>query len=196
MLNTPRLTAGCSFHAYDNGGAKEEYVLASGDGRQFKISALARRVLGRLDGRRTIDQITAELNDESIPVTSDQLRQMLEGTYLKLGVIEDGAAPPAPPVRTTARRRPGFPMLLALPLVPERAVAPVARWLRHLFLPAAALPLLALVAWAHAAVYTTAFDATALRPARSSSSPRGSPLARPRRGPRPSPRRAPPAAAR
>lgn len=162
MLNTPRLTAGCSFHAYDNGGAREEYVLASGDGRQFKVSALARRILVRLDGRTTLDQIASELNDEAIPVTSDQLHQMLEGTYLRLGVIEDGTAPATPPVRTTVRRRPGFPMLLALPLVPARAVAPVARWLRHLFRPAAALPLLALVAWAHAAVYTTAFDATAL----------------------------------
>lgn len=161
MLTAPRLAPDCSFHAYDNGGGREEYVLASGDGRQFKVSALARRILGRLDGRTTLDEIAAELNGDSIPVTTDQLRQMLETTYLRLGVIEDGAAPERP-TRRAVRRRPGFPMLLALPLVPERVVAPVAHWLRHLFLPALTVPLLGLIAAAHLFVYSTELEVRSL----------------------------------
>lgn len=163
MLIAPRLAPDCTFHVYDNAGGREEYVLASGDGRQFKVSALARRILGRLDGRTTLDQIAAELNGESIPVTPDQLRQMLEDTYLRMGVIEDGAAPARPP-RPAVRRRPGFPMLLALPLVPERVVAPVAHWLRHLFLPALALPLLALIGAAHGFIYSTELEVRSLGP--------------------------------
>jgi putative peptide zinc metalloprotease protein len=163
MLVAPKLAPGCSFHVFDNGGGNEEYVLASADGRQFKVSALAHRILARLDGETTLDQIADELADDSIPVTPDQLRSLLEEKYLRLGVIEDATAPPGSS-RTVVRRRPGFPMLLALPLVPERAVGALSRWLQYLFLPALALPLLAAIVGAHVLVYSTEHEVRSLGP--------------------------------
>lgn len=163
MIFAPRLAPGCSFHRFDNGGGREEYVLAGADGRQYKVSALAHRILSRLDGETTLDQISEELRGDSIPLTPDQLRSLLEGTYLRLGVIEDPAVTPGP-ARTLVRRRPGFPMLLALPLVPARAVGALARWLHYLFLPALALPLLAAIAAAHALVYSAELEVRGLAP--------------------------------
>lgn len=163
MLVAPRLAPGCSFHLFDNAGGGEEYVLASGDGRQFKVSALAHRILARLDGETTIDELADELAGESLPITPDELRSLLEETYLRLGVIEDAAAAPGV-ARPAVRRRPGFPMLLALPLVPARVVGYLARWLQFLYLPAIAVPLVAAIAWAHGLVYATPFEVRSLAP--------------------------------
>ena len=163
MLSAPKLASGCSFHVFDNGGSSEEYVLASADGRQFRVSALAHRILVRLDGETTLDQIADELTADSIPITPDQLRSLLEAKYLRLGVIEDAEAPSAP-ARAVVRRRPGFPMLLALPLVPERVVGALARWLQLLYLPVLALPLLAAIGWSHVLVYSAGLEVRSLGP--------------------------------
>jgi putative peptide zinc metalloprotease protein len=55
-------------------------------------------------------------------------------------------------------------MLLAWNLVPQRAVSWLGRRLRFLYEPAVAVPLLGLIAWAHASVYTTQFHAARLSP--------------------------------
>ena len=163
----PRLAASCSFHTFDNGGGSEEYVLATACERQFKVSALAYKILSRLDGKTHVDQIAAQLNAEAVPITPDQLRALLEQRYVPLGVIEDGTAPepqagPVQTVRTT--RKIGFPMLLTWNLVPPRLVAWASARLRFLYAPAAILPLLGLIAWSHAWVYRTDLHAAALTP--------------------------------
>lgn len=162
MLTYPRLAADCSFHAYDNAGGDEEYVLATPDGRQFKVSGLARRILARLDGETTIDQLAAELNQDSVPISPAQLRTLLEEKYGRLGVVVDAADPKEPVRRSTLRRRPGFPMLLTLPLVPQRVVALLSRGLQYLYAPLLAMPLLGLVGWTHLAVYSAELDTRGL----------------------------------
>lgn len=151
-LSHPRLAAGCSFHAFDNGGGSEEFVLATGDGRQLKISALAHRILARLDGATTVAQIAKELNDDSIPITTEQLLALLEQQYK--GVVEDESAPVSP-VRAATPLRPGFPILLAMPLIPQRLVQILGGWLQYLYWPAIALPMLGLIVWTHVLVYST-----------------------------------------
>src|SRR3954452_7254638 len=123
MIEYPRLAATCSFHAFDNGGGSEEYVLATAGGRQFKVSGLACKILSRLDGKASIEQIAAQLNAEAVPITPDQLRALLEQRYVPLGVIEDGAASEPPAVASRTTRKIGFPMLLTWNLVPSRVVA-------------------------------------------------------------------------
>jgi putative peptide zinc metalloprotease protein len=163
MLDCPKLANSCSFHRYDNGGGSEEYVLASADGRQFKVSALAREVLSRLDGRTSIDRIAADLNAESVPITSDQLRTLIEERYAGLGVIEGASNGPSPEATRTVRR-PGFPMLLTFDLLPQRLVAALAAPLRTLYAPAASVLLLGLIAWAHVLVYDASLDRVSLSP--------------------------------
>lgn len=165
MIEHPRLSAACTFHPFDNGGGREEYVLATGDGRQFRVSALARQILRRLDGTTGLDELARQLQAEAIAVTADQLRALLEEKYSRLGVIEDGDEPPPEhELGTRVRRRPGFPILLTLDLVPQRVVAALAGGLRHLFAPALAVPVLCWIAWSHAAVYRTPLDVARLTP--------------------------------
>lgn len=164
MTEFPRLSASCTFHAYDNGGGSEEFVLATSGGRQFKISGLSRRILGRFDGRTRVDQIAADLNSESVPITPDQLRELIRQKYVPLGIIQDGELPEPPPEVSRTVRRIGFPMLLTWNLVPARLVGWLSSRLRFLFSPFALAPLAALIVWAHAGVYGTVLQAAALTP--------------------------------
>ncbi len=164
MIEYPRLAPSCTFHAFDNGGGSEEFVLATAGGRQFRISSLARKILGRLDGKTGIDQLSADLGVESVAITPDQLRALIEQKYIPLGIIEDGAAPEPPADSSRTVRRIGFPMLLTWNLVPSRAVAWIGERLRFLYAPVAVLPLLALIAWTHSLVYGSELRAVALTP--------------------------------
>ncbi|HEX3552544.1 MAG TPA: hypothetical protein VIA62_04890 [Thermoanaerobaculia bacterium] len=164
MISPPKLSAACAFHPYDNGGGSEEFVLCIGEGRQFKVSALARRVLSRLDGTVCLDEIAAGLNAEAVPVTAQQLAVLVE-RYAALGAIENGAT--GPPVPTAARPalRAGFPLLLAWDLLPQRLVAWLALRLKFLYAPAAAVAALSLMVWTHYTVYAHKLDAATLSPA-------------------------------
>lgn len=164
MVEYPRLAETCTFHAYDNGGGKEEFVLATASGRQFRISALARMILARLDGKTHIDQIAAELDADSVAITPDQLRSLLEQKYIPLGIIEDGAASEGPVVSSRTKRSLGFPMLLTWNLVPSSVVAWLGQRLKILYAPLAVLPLLAFIAWSHAVVYGSELQASVLTP--------------------------------
>lgn len=147
----PRLSPGCSFHAFDNGGRKEEYVLCMPNGRQFKVSALARRILESLDGCTELEYIVSQLNGEGVAITLQQLRSILEGRFASLGVIEDGSAASAPAAATSS-------LLLTWNLIPGRVVAWSAAGFAWLYgRLGATLALLAVVV-AHAFVYRVPFD--------------------------------------
>jgi putative peptide zinc metalloprotease protein len=146
----PKLSPACSFHVYDGGRGREEYVLGI-DGRHFRISALARRILERFDGKTSLQEIAALLQEDSVAITADELRTLIEQRYLHLGVLErEGLAP----VRAHQARPTGFPFLLTWDLVPQRVVGWFARGLAWLYSRPAAGLLLALSALAHLAVYS------------------------------------------
>lgn len=148
----PKLSPSCSFHAYDNGGGHEEYVLGFA-GRHFRVSALARRILEQLDGRTSLQEIAAGLQRESIEISPDELRNLIEQRYSHLGVFERESLSPAPPPLSRGVRPTGFPFLLTWDLVPERVVGWFARGFARLF-SAHAAALLALSALAHLPVYS------------------------------------------
>src|SRR4051794_35633076 len=126
----PKLASSCSFHAFNNGSGREEYVLCV-DQRQFRVSALARRILERLDGKTTLQEVAASLEGDSVPITATDLRQLLEQRYAGLGVLEkESLATPRVP---EAASRPGFPLLLTWDLIPQRLVSWLAGGLRRLY---------------------------------------------------------------
>ena len=149
----PKLSSSCSFHVYDGGRGREEYVLGV-EGRHFRVSALARRILERLDGKTSLEEIAAGLQSESVAITADELRTLIAQRYSHLGVLERTDLSPAPPRPASRGARPtGFPFLLAWDLVPQRVVGWFARGFSRLYSrPAAALLLLS--ALAHLPVYS------------------------------------------
>jgi len=163
VTDFPRLAAGCTFHPYDNGGGGEEFVLATGDGRQFRVPGVVRRIFRRLDGKTRLSEVAAQLQAEGTPIREEHLRVLLETKYGHLGVIEDGNVPPAEslPTRVT-RHRIGFPMLFTVHLLPQRLVAAVSRVLQALYSPWLVAPLLALVVAAHVGVYGAELDVSLL----------------------------------
>jgi putative peptide zinc metalloprotease protein len=164
MIETPKLSAACAFHHYDNGGGRKEYVLCIGEGRQFKVSALARNVLSRFDGTVCLDEVAAGLNAEAVPITVQQLEAILS-RYAALGAFETGAAGQVPAAAARPALRPGFPLLLAWDLLPQPLVSWLALRLKFLYAPVAAITALPLIAWTHYTVYAQKLDAAALSPA-------------------------------
>jgi putative peptide zinc metalloprotease protein len=149
----PKLSPACSFHVYDGGRGEEEYVLGV-DGRHFRVSARARRILERLDGKTSFEEIAVGLNrEEAVEITADDLRTLIEKKYSHLGVLADGRPQgPGSDAASRGARPTGFPFLLTWDLVPEAVVGWFARGLDRLFsLPG--LALLALSAVAHVPVY-------------------------------------------
>jgi putative peptide zinc metalloprotease protein len=148
----PKLSPACSFHVYDGGRGREEYVLGV-DGRHFRISALARRILERFDGKTSLQEIAAVLQRESIAITADELRLLVEQRYSHLGVLE-GEGQPAAPAIPRGVRPTGFPFLLTWDLVPPGIVCWFARGLAWLYSRPTAVLCLALTLLAHLAVYS------------------------------------------
>lgn len=160
----PRLAPSCSFHPYDNGGGAVEYLLAVGDGRQFKIPALAHRLLTALDGETPLERLSADLRSEGFEIAPAEIERVV-GRYAAVGAIAR-PTPDAPnaPSGTPAPFRSRFPLWAVGTLLPPRPVAALARALRPLYRPALALPLLALIAWSHALVYSRELRVATLLP--------------------------------
>lgn len=164
LASPPRLAATCSFHPYDNGGGAQEYLLAVGDGRQYKISQLTHRLLSSLDGETTLEQLSAALKRDGIAIEPEQIDQLVVSRYAALGVFarDDETEPPLALGGTGIR--PKFPLWAVGSLVPPRPVRLVSRALGFLYRPALALPLLLLIGWTHGLVYSRDLHIVSLLP--------------------------------
>ncbi len=150
----PRLVPGCSFHRYDNGRDNSEFVLCVPDGKQYRVPALAKEILTRLDGSTNLSWIVADLNQRSISITLEQLRTLLDQRYCGIGVIDpctpwvpEGGSSQKPP-------RIGFPLLFGWQLIAARRVARLAALLRHAYDVRVLFPLWLMIVIAHVAVYS------------------------------------------
>ncbi len=158
-----KLADGCTVLPFDT-GRDEEYMVCMPNGRQFKINPLARRILERLDGQTTLGKIVSELNADSLPLTADHLRTMLQ-QYINLGIVsnpdqtqpsKDDDTPPTGANANAAMA--GLPFLLTFNLLPQRWVAWTAKRLHFLYNRIAVSAGLALIVGAHYTVYTARPD--------------------------------------
>jgi putative peptide zinc metalloprotease protein len=164
-----RLSPACSLHRIADDGGPAEHLLATGTGRQFRISALAYRVLGALDGETSLEEIASRLAEEGVATTGDELGAFLARHYGGLGVFAAGApATAGRPARgksvesiepsdrfdgISPRIRSRFPLLALGALLPRRWVGPLARATAWLFARPVAAVTLPLVALAHLWIY-------------------------------------------
>src|SRR5690349_1875248 len=83
-----KLSEECKFYPYDSGlGDKEEFIIHTPAGRQFRISRLAKDVLQQMDGQTSLQEIARELNSRSISISAQQLSELVEKRYRALGVF-------------------------------------------------------------------------------------------------------------
>src|SRR5689334_12418793 len=87
-----KLSDECKFYPYDSGrGEKEEFIIHTPAGKQFKISRLAKDILEQMDGETSLDEIARELNSRSIDISEEQLSELVENRYRALGVFANYA---------------------------------------------------------------------------------------------------------
>jgi putative peptide zinc metalloprotease protein len=156
-----KLNGDCEFYPYDGGQDKDGFIIRTPEGRQFKISPLAKNVLEQLDGKTSLGQIAHNLNADSVAVSEEQLHKLIETKYAALGIFDnhplaqdgDGAAGPAGKPKKV---RSSF--LLHWNLIPQKYVALISERLTFLYHRLVASPAVLLIVAAHVIVYTRFTD--------------------------------------
>jgi putative peptide zinc metalloprotease protein len=148
-----RLKAGCEFYPYDGAKDKEEFIVQTPDKRQFKISALSKNILQRLDGTRSLDEVACELQARSISISTNELRNLLLHQYGKLNILEgeDPELTEYDRKRQSAEIKP--PFLLHWNLIPEKQVGWLAARLTFLYHFISIASGLVLIGLTHVLVY-------------------------------------------
>src|SRR5215218_2566626 len=99
-----KLSDECNFYPYDSGrGEKEEFIIHTPAGRQFRISRLAKDILQLMDGETSLQEIVRELNSRSINISEQQLSELVEKRYRALNVFANYAPAEADLNREKAR---------------------------------------------------------------------------------------------
>jgi putative peptide zinc metalloprotease protein len=148
-----RLKDGCEFYPYDGAKDKEEFIVRTPDKRQFRISALSKDILQKLDGTRSLDEVVSELEAKSISISTSALRNLLLQQYGKLNILE-GEDPEL--TEYNRQRQPAeikLPFLLHWNLIPEKLVGWIAARLTFLYHFISVAAGLILIGLAHVLVY-------------------------------------------
>lgn len=153
MQNNYRLREGCEFYPYDGANDREEFIVRTPDKRQFKISALSKDILQRLDGTRSLDDVVCELEAKSISISSNDLGNLLLQQYGRLNILE------STDVQLNAQNGQHQPAEVKLPfllhwnLIGEKQVAWIATRLKFLYHGVSIASGLILILLAHFLVY-------------------------------------------
>lgn len=124
-----KLSDECKFYPYDSGrGEKEEFIIHTPAGRQFRISRLAKDILQQMDGETSLDEIARELNSRSISISEEQLSELVEKRYRGLGVFANYAPEDEDPDGEKAKRT-QTTFLLHWDIIPRKYVGWVSRQL-------------------------------------------------------------------
>ncbi len=128
MQQLIKLSDECKFYPYDSGrGEKEEFIIHTPAGRQFKISSLAKDILQQMDGETSLQEIARVLNSRSIDISEEQLNELVENRYRALGVFADYAPEDEDPNGEKAKRT-QTTFLLHWDIIPRKYVSWVSRW--------------------------------------------------------------------
>ena len=124
-----KLSDECKFYPYDSGrGEKEEFIIHTPAGRQFRISRLAKEILQQMDGQTSLPEISRELNSRSIPISEEQLSELVEKRYRALGVFAN-YEPAEADVDTEKARKTQSAFLLYWEIIPRKYVGLLSRHL-------------------------------------------------------------------
>jgi len=148
-----KLSDECKFYPYDSGrGEKEEFIIHTPAGKQFKISRLAKDILQQLDGETSLNEIARELNSRSIEISEEQLSEFVENRYRALGVFANYA--PEEDELELEKAKPGpTTFLLHWDIIPRKYVSWVSRFLVFFYNYLAVVTGLAAIVFSHYLVY-------------------------------------------
>lgn len=155
--NPPALAAGVELiGALPASGFRDSQFLVSRRGQFVQLTELLFRTVEAIDGRRSKDEIAAEVTSNSnFALTGDQVEYLVAEKLLPLGLIatpddESAAEGVATGAAETPVERSPFMVQAPVQLIGAGAIESVTRLTRHLFAWPVAVALLAAVAAAHA----------------------------------------------
>jgi putative peptide zinc metalloprotease protein len=148
-----KLNETCQFYPYDGCVDKHEFIIRTPNNRQFKISALAKNILERLDGETSLEKISAELETQSIYLTVEELSQVIDKEYRKLNIFEHSPFEKKDHPSLPASEKKTLPLLLHWDIIPEKVVIPISTRLQFLFKLPVAVFLILLIVITHYVLY-------------------------------------------
>ncbi len=135
-------------------GFTERQWLVERQGRFLQLTELLYRILELADGRRTMAEIAEGLTESTEwLVTPEDVHHLLQTKLVPAGLVlsRDGVAAPSKPPATAFRMPLG--LNLRKRLIGPRALEAIAKRLQVLFAPPILIPMLLLIAAAHAWLY-------------------------------------------
>jgi putative peptide zinc metalloprotease protein len=147
------LKAGCKIHPVQNGPNLHEYVVETSDKRLYRLSALSRDVIERLENGSSLEEICGVLSQKYAGATAEEIRSCIVDMYRPILSIQDNG-------HTVEESNPNLSLwkqtalFFQITVVPERFVIAAARYLTFLYKRVAVLLLLACGIAAHVLCYS------------------------------------------
>jgi len=137
-------------------GFADRQWLVQRNGHFIQLTELLYRIAEYANGDRTLEQIAARVTDATAwQVTADDVRQLLRTTLIRSGLVSAAAGHAVSDGRASGGEGTPSPLALNLRfrLFSRRALDPIAAGLQVFFAPPVLVPILFLVATAHAWLY-------------------------------------------
>src|SRR5258708_2834243 len=128
MTTYLKLNPGCRFYPYEGSSGAQEFLIRTAQGRQFRLSPLAKDLLESLDGSTSLETIAGRLRCRNINLPAEQLESFLEQEYGALGIFENYVPSPSP----STQKNP-VPIFLHWGLIPSSLTCHIAKAFTWLF---------------------------------------------------------------
>lgn len=140
------LRPGSTLHPF-HGAAEDEYIVETSDGRRFKLSGKARRLLDQLDEGTSLEDVCARSGN----VGCDELRDFILANYGEFLVCPSGESFANRLSGSTPRAKNG--LSLSWTVVPRRWAAAISSRLSFCYRPVVAIFFLLAIIASHALLY-------------------------------------------
>ncbi|HLG17355.1 MAG TPA: hypothetical protein VJH03_23115 [Blastocatellia bacterium] len=138
----------------DSASAEPSFVVTTPEGRSFVVSERLKQIAQLFDGEHSLHDIAEILSEQhGAPVSHDQVQEIMSRYLQPNGLIEDAAAPPAPPQAAARKGKLPLDFVFRFPLISPRAAAPVVSRLTWLFQLPIAVAAIAAIFVTHVAFY-------------------------------------------
>lgn len=155
----PALEPGVEFigEMKESGFEESQWLVKRGD-RFVQLTELLYRVAEQANGERTLEEMAEGVTGSTDwLVTADNVRRMLQGRLLPLGIVAPANADGAALRDAVYQNRPRSPLAVNLRthLIGPRVIDPITGVLRFLFSPVLLVPILLTIVFAHGWLYFT-----------------------------------------
>lgn len=124
----PRLAGPYSISRFDCADLTPMYLLTLPNGRRWKISHSLAQIIGQIDGVSDIEAVAGKASlDQDCAMTSSEVRDVITGLLVKMGVVDTSASGVNAEKAVVARKKRRSVLLFRIPLLPSALTRVLAR---------------------------------------------------------------------